>query len=182
MSQLQTVAIQPRVAGLNCSHVMPAEWRQVSFPEEDLDFSQPVFLPLSVSMAPYAAVVFSVAARPAFSDGAVYEWMMYLVGREDFEIQGAMPVRIGGTEAVECRAIQQTEAGPMRMCIVMFEDGGRLFNLTAMAPAAIWDSIEPAFDQIFDSFRIEDPRGATAPLVPGQAPPASSAAEPSQAF
>lgn len=60
---------------LACSFLLPDRWVNVPVPEESYDFDNPaVFLPLVVCMAPYGAVVFTVAARPAFDDGSVQDW------------------------------------------------------------------------------------------------------------
>jgi hypothetical protein len=166
MSELLTVEVIPPVEGLGYSHLVPADWQRVEIPDEQPDFSQPVFMPLAVHMAPYGAVLFSVAARPAYEDGSVYDWLMYACRQEGFDIQGFMPIKIGEAPAVECRAIQQTGMGPMRMRVVVFEDGGRLMNMSAMAPESLWDAVSGTLDQMMDSFRLAEPRGMTAPLIP----------------
>jgi hypothetical protein len=159
-AELHSITVTPSIAGLAYSHALPAGWQQVPLPEEQVDFSQPVFLPLGVNMAPYGAVLFTVAARPAFDDGSVYEWMLYLCRREEFEIRSAMPVCVAGRDMIECGAIQQTDAGPMRLRLLMFEDGGRIFQISAMAPEAIWGSLESMFQEMLDSFQLHEPRGA----------------------
>jgi hypothetical protein len=166
-AELQSISVIPPVAGLAYSHLLPSGWQQVPIPEEEPDFSQPVFLPLGVNMAPYGAVLFTVAARPAFEDGSVYEWLLYLCQREQLEVRGAMPVRVAGRDMVECRATQQTDAGPMRLRLLMFEDGGRLFQISAMAPEAIWASLEATFDEMLESLQLDKCHGPTVPLIPG---------------
>jgi hypothetical protein len=161
---MQRITVTPGVAGLSYSHLLPAGWHRIPVPEEAPDFSEPVFMALSVNMAPYGAVVFTVAARPAFSDGTVRDWMLYVCRREGFEIGEISATRIGDAPAIHCAASQQTDAGPMTLRNVMIEDGDRLIALSAMAPAAIWPALEATFETILQSFRLTDPRGATVPL------------------
>jgi hypothetical protein len=36
----------------------------------------------------------------------------------------------------------------------MLEDGGRLFSITAMAPALLWDAVKPTLDRIVETFTL----------------------------
>ena len=72
---------------LGCSCLVPDGWVKVPVPEEQYDFGNPtVFLPLVVCMAPYGAVVFTIAARPAFDDGSVQDWAEFLAGQNNLQI------------------------------------------------------------------------------------------------
>jgi hypothetical protein len=61
----------------------------------------------------------------------------------------------------------------MRMRIVLLEDGDRLGSVMGMGPAAIWESVAGTLDTMLASFRLTAPRGAKAPLAPGDAASAS---------
>jgi hypothetical protein len=51
----------------------------------------------------------------------------------------------------------------------ILEDGGRMILLSALAPEAVWPSLKEPLLTMFDSFRLDRPRGRTAPLTPGEA-------------
>jgi hypothetical protein len=168
-TEFQQIAIEPRVAGLGYTHLLPAGWQRLPIPEEVPDFAEPVFMPLGAFMAPYGAVLMTVGARPAFSDGSVYEWLRYLCEREQFEIRSLMPARIGELDAIVSDCIQQSDAGPMTIRMILIEDGGRLVAISAIAPSPLWEPLEPMFASMIESFRLMEPRGATVPLVPAGA-------------
>lgn len=133
--------------------LLPAEWVKVQVPEEKPDFNNPaLFLPICVYMAPYAAIVFSAAVRPGYDDGTPQQWIEYLCREQGFEVKRTTPGTCAGMEAVYADAIQQTEAGPMRMRLVLFHGNGNLFNLSTMAPAPLWDSVAGVFEQMIMSF------------------------------
>ena len=47
-------------------------------------------------MAPYGAVVFSIAARPAFDDGTVQDWADYLAAQNNVSVEGVREARVNG--------------------------------------------------------------------------------------
>ena len=56
-------------------------------------------------------------------------------------------------------ATQRAGNDLMKMRLVMIEDGGHLFSITAMAPAPLWDAMQPTLDHIVESFVLLDPKG-----------------------
>ena len=63
----------------------------------------------------------------------------------------------------------------MRIRTALIEDGTRMLNLSIMAPASIWASVEPTLQMMFSSFRLAKSRGATAMLTRAAAAAASAA-------
>jgi hypothetical protein len=150
----------------------PRDWQRLALPADETDLSTPTaFLPLAIFMAPYGAVVLTVAARPAYEDGAVSQWAEWLCEQNSLAIERRAVGRLSGAPALLAEATQPSEAGPMRVRLAFLEDGRRLVNLTCMAPEQIWESVEPIFARMLESFRLDRLHGPTAPLVPGDAAP-----------
>ncbi|MFN7934596.1 MAG: hypothetical protein U0R19_14795 [Bryobacteraceae bacterium] len=154
--------------GLSFRMEKPRSWRVLEIPEEEAQFDNPEYmLALQVCMAPYGAVVHSVAARPAYGDGAVSQWMTWLCEKQGIEVEAVERVQVGEAGAMACMGVQDTEAGRMRMRVVFLEDGRRLFTVTSMAPEEIWGSVAPVFARMTNSFRLVHVHGGTASLEPG---------------
>ena len=148
---------------LACSCLTPDGWANVPIPDEEYDFDNPaVFLPLLVCMAPYGAVVFTVAARPAFDDGTVQDWAEYLAAQNNLVIERIREARVNRMPCILVDATMASEMGPMRSRSIFLEDGRRLFNIGTLAPEAIWPSVEADFDRLLGSFALDDVQGITA--------------------
>ncbi|WP_414662263.1 DcrB/PsbP domain-containing protein [Horticoccus sp. 23ND18S-11] len=165
--QFVPTEVPARIANLAFSYLRPADFNVVPLPEEKPDFENPtVFLPLQVAMASYGAVVFSVAARPAFGDGSVEDWARFLAekekGLEDISIKAAT---LGGLPAIMVESRQNSDAGRMRLRSAMIEDGMRFLNISVLAPEAIWASVEPTLQLTMASFRLAESKGTTTPLT-----------------
>lgn len=173
MSDFESIRIETAGrAGLTYCFDKPRSWRRLELPEEQAQFENPEFmLPLSVCMAPYGAVVHSIAVRPTFNDGAVTQWMKWLCEKQGIAMEPLHVVKVGDCGAVEGEGVQDTEAGRMRMRIVFLEDGQRLYTMTCMAPEEIWPSVRPQFERMVGSFRLDETRGSTAPIEPVGAAP-----------
>jgi hypothetical protein len=130
-------------------------------------------MPLGVFMAGYGAVLCTVAARPAFEDGCVMDWAMYLCGQQQgMQVKKLMPERRWGTQVVEAEAVQPSEAGEMFVRAIFFEDGGRLFNVGIMAPTAIFSSVKDTLEAMVASFALAHVEGPTHPIANGVPLPA----------
>jgi hypothetical protein len=166
-SGLRSVRIVPAgLPQLAFSLAAPADWVNPPIPEDPPDFSDPTEMqPLFIAMAPYGAVVLTAAARPAFGDGTVEDWVEYLAEHSGLSISRIFEARTQGQPAVFTEASQESEMGAMRVWALFVEDGGRLYHLGAMAPEAIWPSVEPAFDAAFGSFLLEECSGPTTQLM-----------------
>lgn len=168
------VEVPDRIAELGFSFLLPADWRRVDLPPDEPKFDQPdYFIPLSINMAVYGAIVFVVAARPAYDDGAVDAWLSYLCGSQKIHRDVIRATQVGPHPAVACDGEQPSEAGPMKLRLTLLEDGGRMVNIMAMAPAALWGSVEPTLKTMIESVRLATPRGPTVRLImdPANVPP-----------
>ena len=135
---------------------------QLPQPPERPDFDNPgVFASLAVYVAAYGTFVFSVAARPAYAEGSLRDWLFDLCRQKGLEIERAAPVVVDGDPAATCLATQKTDAGLMKVRITLLEDDGRLFVLTATAPAPLWRVHNCAFEEMFDSFKLVEKFGRT---------------------
>jgi hypothetical protein len=156
----------PFTFGFDC----PTEWKQIELPAEQPDFSDPgAFMPLSVHMSPFAAILYSVAARPGYSDGSLYDWAKFLLEHHKFNFTQLMPGKAGAASAIRAMATQESEAGTMQVMVAFMEDAGSIIHVTGMAPAQLWGSMEETFEHMVNSFALHKPRGATVPLIPGMA-------------
>jgi len=171
--------VPARIADLAFSYLRPSGFHVVQIPDERPDFDQPTtFFPLHVVMANYGAVLFSAVARPAYADGTMQDWAEFLVRENKLEIRSLRPGVIGGLPCLLIEVQQPSEAGLMRLRTALLEDGGRLLNLTLMAPDAIWPSVEPTLQLALASFRLAEPRGTSTPLLRAGSPTAMGAARP----
>ena len=150
-------------AMLSCSCLVPDGWVALPLPEETQDFDNPtVFLPLLVCMAPYGAVVFTIAARPAFDDGSVQDWAEYLAAHNNMQVERIQEARVNRLPCILMDATMPSDAGVMRSRSVFLEDGRRLFNIGTLAPDAIWSSVQSDFDRLLGAFTLDEVHGITA--------------------
>ncbi len=154
---------QPRFAFHLKAH---PDCETLQLPPERPDFRQPdTFVTLGKYVAAYGTFVFSVAARPAYSEGSLRDWLFDLCRQKGLEIERAAPALVDGEPAATCLAAQNSDAGIMKMRLTLLEDDGRLFVLTASAPAPLWRAHSNAFDEMFDSFKLAEKLGATVPVT-----------------
>lgn len=171
-----------RVADLGFAVDVPGDWSAHDLPESDDDFSDPtLFLPLALLTSATAPIVLAIAARPAYDDGAVYDWATYLLQNERMETRAIGMGQLGASMAVVGEAMQRSEIGPMIVRFAFAEDGGRLINVTLSAPAQIADAAVPVWQRLVGSFELEAPRGGTVALHPDLPPPHQAAPEPAPA-
>lgn len=171
-----TLQVPARIAELGFSFSKPVDFMDVPLPAEDPTFDKPEYcFPLHVAMAGYGAVVFAVAARPAYEEGSVLDWAKWLLEQQGVALEGFMPIEISGMPAVAYTSTQQSEAGVMRLKAAAIEDGGRLILVSIMAPQAIWPSVESTLETMLASFKLDNPRGTKTPLIPGGPIPKSTA-------
>ena len=160
------VTVPPRIADLEFTYLRPANFHVIDLPDEKPNFEDPAaFFPLQVILASYGAVLFSVVARPAFEDGTVQDWAEFLASKEKIQVLSMTPGVVAGMPALMVEALNETDAGVLRMRTALLEDGKRFLNLSVMAPDAIWKSVEPTLHTAMSSFRLAEPRGSTTPLT-----------------
>ncbi len=163
------LTIPARIADLACRMAIPGDWNVVELPEEKVDFGEPAaFFPLAMVTAPWGAVVLTVAARPAFEDGTLQDWTLYLLSSLGVRPKEFGPVAIGELRGLGGVALQEQEGMRLEFRFAFFEDGERLVQLGLLAPEAISGSLEGVWQRAVSSFELERPRGQSARL--GAAP------------
>ncbi len=169
-------------AGLTCRFLKPADFRIADLPADEVDFSKGAqFMPLAVAITQYGPMVFTVAARPAYEDGVVSQWLEYICKAEGYAHTPVKATRIGEYPAVTCDATQKTDDVTMKMRFVLFEDGGRIFQMSAMAPEPLWDSAIKKMAPMLASLELHEARGTKVALLPGgPVPAAQPAAKPAE--
>jgi hypothetical protein len=142
---------------------IPAGWQRIPLPPEPADFADPrVMRPLCIFTPSYAAVIFTVATRPLIPGSTPATALAYLSDAQQLAIEPVRNLILPTGPAAETTATQTAGGDVMKMRLIMLEDGGHLFSLTAMAPAPLWDAMKPTLDHIVQSFALLDPRGPTA--------------------
>jgi hypothetical protein len=161
-------AFPSRAADLDFSVRLPSEWRVQDLPPEETDFSKPAAMhPLGIAVAPYAAIVFSAAGRPAYDDGTLQDWTRWLLEQAGLRPSAVGEREVAGVPAQVGMAVQDSDLGPMEVRFAFLEDGNRLLSLTLSAPEAIARPLEEPWQAILDNFRLGHPKGArNAPLKP----------------
>jgi hypothetical protein len=171
MNKTRTFACQGTLAALDFTVEVPADWAPIDLPREDVDFDDiSKFAPLAMLMAPYAAILFTVAARPAYASGTLAQWLHYAAGAHGVAIDGFEAQRLGTLDGVGTWGTQTDGNATMRSRIVFVEDGERLLHVVCMAPASLWDAVAPAFAQALATFTLREPRGRTIELAPPDLP------------
>lgn len=156
-----------RIASLGFAMRLPADWVGHDLPEEQPDFADPTrMVPLAAVTAPHAAIVWAVAARPAYGDGTLSDWAQYLLSHHGLQLRSLGDGRLGSLPAIAGEAQQPSELGPLRVRFVFAEDGGRLINLSLTAPELLADAVQGIWAQALESFVLDDPAGSTVPLWP----------------
>jgi hypothetical protein len=167
---------------LKCRFLCPDDFRLADLPADEPDFTQSKnFMPLGVAVANYGAVVvFSVAARPAYKEGTVAEWLAHLCKEEGYDPGAVELIKVGALDAAACDAIKTADGVTMRMRITLLEDGGRLYNFSAMAPTQLWSAVADKLNGMLASFELQEDKGPTMALSPEAAAPAVATAAPSE--
>ncbi|HEU0120743.1 MAG TPA: hypothetical protein VFQ91_09475 [Bryobacteraceae bacterium] len=169
---LEIIAVTPQGREeLAFSYAKPSDWQSVEIPHEEPNFEDPkYFLPVAVATALYGIGVFSVGVRPAFDDGTVREWLEWLCGEDQIQIEDLREVSVGPMRGYIFDARQKVGVGTMVMRNLYVEDGGRLFAVCAMAAEQIFASMQYILAEMTESFRLAHAEGPTAALAPIETP------------
>lgn len=171
MASYRTLQKRGMPAGLDFRVEWPTDWVDVPIPEETHDFDDALHMAtVAILMAPWAAIVFAVAARPVYAEGTIAQWLEWSARQRGID-PGAMERQLVGPHAaVGCWGAQIEDGTVMRARIAMFEDGDRLVVVNCMAPDPLWASVAPAFEHMLKTFALEAPRGSRVALAPPDLP------------
>lgn len=171
LKEFLTISLRHKEApDFDASFMLPDGWYRQGTPKGQPDLKDPAeFLPLGVFtptkdfMPP---VVFTIGTRRAPKEGSVAEWL-----EKQCYVQGLALQRMEVHEflfgkGIDALALQASDLTPLKMRIVMFEDGGRLFALTGMSPVRMWDTVVATLSLAILTFELLQPKGPTAPLLP----------------
>jgi hypothetical protein len=150
------------------SILLPDGWCQQPKPPGKPDLSKEgEFVTLGVFTATkdfMPPIVFTVGVRPAPKKGVVAEWLERQCMLQQLALQRMAAHTFPFGPAADAIALQASDLGPMKLRVVMFEDGGRLFALTGMAPLKMWDTVVATLSLAIYSFELEEPMGPTVPV------------------
>ncbi len=160
-------AFPSRIADLGFSVELPESWLPQTLPDEEPDFSDGTRLfGLAAAAAPYAAMVFAAAARPAFDDGTVLDWARWLVQQHGVDLRAFGPSQLGELPAIVGQCAAASDVGEMVTHFAFAEDGQRLIHVSITGPAALGSQLWQVWSQVQRSFVLDTPRGGTALLSP----------------
>jgi hypothetical protein len=114
--------------------------------------------------------MFLVATRPAYSSGSVMEWLERICVEQELDHGPIEVLKFGSSPALGCNAVMRGR-DKSKIFFVLLEDGGRLINVGFLTPPAKWDQSQATMKTMVGSFRLDKPRGPTAPLTAVSAPP-----------
>jgi hypothetical protein len=158
--------VPSRIADLGFTMATPADWVVPDLPVEEVDFDDPTkFVPLMIAVAPYAAIALTVCARPAYENGAVSDWALYLLAINHIAESDMEPRTIGTLEGMTARGRHEQDGTLLETRFAFIEDGGRLLNISLLAPAALSSSLDSIWNHALDSFHLESPRGQSAAVM-----------------
>lgn len=146
---------------------VPSDFISMPLPEEDVDFDKPeTVAPLGVVSSQVALAVVAVAARPAYAEGAVSQWLGYLAHQQGIEVSRARAGMVGMNPGVLADGRQVQDGTELWMRIGVFEDGGRLVIVTGMTTAALVPSFGEALEAAVASVALTDGRGSNVRVLP----------------
>lgn len=165
------VHVPARLADLAFSYLRPDDWVEAELPVEEHDFEKPTTCaPLAICHATFAALVFTVGARPAFADGTVAQWLEYLLREQGYQPSPPEAEALDAHQAAACWLTTLEDGTPVRQRVLAFEDGGRLLLLGVLAPRDLFGATEEKFATMLRSFTLERPQGPTFELAPADRP------------
>jgi len=147
----------------------PDGFEPLDFPTEIPDFDDPsLSAPLAVLSSQVALALITIAARPAYSDGSVTDWLQYLSGHYGIALSNLTLGEVGGKNkthpAVLAHGMQKQDGTLLQLRLAMLEDGGRLVTIHGMCPLELADSYIPAMEACIRTFELDEAAGPTSPL------------------
>lgn len=174
-----------RTADLEFEMEVPQQWLAPELPPASDDYSDPtLFLPLAIRVAPMSPVILAVAARPAYENGTIRDWVPYLIQQQQYQPLAMGEGNVGALKAIIGSARQpESDIGPRHLRFAFFEDGGRLINIFLSTPEGIGREAEDVWQSALKSFKLARPRGQSAhPTVTDTQPPEAQVERPESAL
>lgn len=159
-----------KLADLDFSMDAPAGFVEPPFPVEEYDFSTPtVSAPLALLSSDVALALVAVAARPAYEDGSVRQWLEFLAEHFGITLVGIGPGLLGEGgchRGIVAEGVQVQEGTRLRLTLAAMEDGGRLVTAHGMCPEELWSAFGPRLVKAVRSITLARPKGPTAAVEP----------------
>lgn len=156
-----------RFPGLGFAIDVPSDFVAMPLPEESVGFEKPeTVAPLALCSSQVALAIVAVAARPAYEDGCVSQWLGFLAHQQGIELSRARAGMIGPHQGVLADGRQVQDGTELWMRIGVLEDGGRLVLVTGMTIAALVPSFGWALEFAVGSLALAEQRGPTARVLP----------------
>ncbi len=155
-TEYEWTTIKPAMDSLEFGIHVPKGWNKAPIPQEQPDFSDPsAFMPLALFVAPFGAVVFSVAVRPVFEQGGPKQWLIALAQQQQgMQFEPPQDCELNELKGATCLATLQSDVGPMQSRSVILVNGNTMVLLSALAPVQVWPSLVPTFDNMFGGFQM----------------------------
>jgi hypothetical protein len=165
-----------RIADLAFSITVPEEFGPLPLPEEKIDFTDPVkMVPLAILSSPVAAALISITARPAYEDGTVMDWVLYLMKHYRFTPTSMSHGAVGGHHhahpAILSEGHETQEDMLLRFHMAAFEDGGRFVVAHGICPDAIWSSFGEILHDAVRTVELDSPMNPRFAMLQGQGIP-----------
>lgn len=154
--EFEWTTIKPAMDSLEFGLHVPKGWNKAPIPQDQPDFSDPsAFMPLALFVAPFGAVVFSVAVRPVFVKGEPKEWLVMLAQHQQgMQIEPPQDCELNELKGATCLATLQSDVGPMQSRSVILVNGNSMVLLSCLAPVQVWPSLVATFDTMFGGFQM----------------------------
>ena len=109
----------------------------------------------------------TVAARPAFEDGTLQDWCLYVLSSQGIRPTAFGPEAVGNRAGLAGVGRQEQDGCGFEVRFAFFEDGARLVYLGLFAPESISSQLESVWKTALQSFVLANPQGQTVPVGPG---------------
>ncbi|HYD00993.1 MAG TPA: hypothetical protein VEB22_07175 [Phycisphaerales bacterium] len=157
----------PRFPEMGFAMDVPSDFVSMPLPEEGVSFDSPeTVAPLGLASSQVALAIVGVAARPAYTEGAVSQWLGYLAHQQGIDLSRARPGMVGPHPGVLADGRQIQDGTEVWMRVGAFEDGGRLVLVTGMTTAALVPSFGEALEAAVLSVALTDGKGPSANILP----------------
>lgn len=152
-----------RLAELEFTMLVPDGFVLPEVPPQEVNFEDPAqSAALAICSSQIALALVTVAARPAYEDGTVLQWLRFLAAHYGIDLQHVQ-VHDGDDEGAPPRVTafgtQVQDGQRLNLMLVAFEDDNRFVTAHAMCPTELWPSFGDVLSKAVESIRLTRPRG-----------------------
>lgn len=162
-SERETVVPSANLEKLAFSVDVPAGMQRIETPGVTVDFADPgQAAPLALWASPESGAVLAVAARPAFNEGGVLQWVRQLAERFEMDLQHVLVQKVGSPPThpgVTAFGAQRRDGAKQSFMLAAFEDGGWLVTAHGTCPADRWAACGNRLAEAVESIVLTKRRG-----------------------